>query len=177
MVENNRNLMSTITPSGDVSEAALSLDQAKIYTDNQRQAGKTIVFTNGCFDILHAGHVRYLNQAKALGDILIIGLNSDDSVRRLKGESRPVHSEQDRAFVLLGLKAVDAVVVFNEDTPLNLIETILPDVLVKGGDWSLDKIVGRDVVEKHGGKVQTISFLEGRSTTNTIKKIINTTNS
>ncbi len=169
--------MSTIIPSGDVSEAALSLDQAKIYTDNQRQAGKTIVFTNGCFDILHAGHVRYLNQAKALGDILIIGLNSDDSVRRLKGESRPVHSEQDRAFVLLGLKAVDAVVVFNEDTPLNLIETILPDVLVKGGDWSLDKIVGRDVVEKHGGKVQTISFLEGRSTTNTIKKIINTTNS
>lgn len=157
--------------------APLNLSEAIAFVKDQKSMGKTIVFTNGCFDILHAGHVRYLNEAKKLGDVLIIGLNGDASVKRLKGAQRPIHSETDRAFVLLGLKAVDAVTIFEDDTPLTLIQKLLPDVLVKGGDWDLEKIVGRDIVEKHGGRVQTISFLEGRSTTGTIEKILKTTKS
>ncbi|ACF14393.1 rfaE bifunctional protein [Chloroherpeton thalassium ATCC 35110] len=164
--------MSHTQPKIELSKALLSRKDAQAFVQSNKQAGKKVVFTNGCFDILHAGHVQYLNQAKALGDVLIIGLNADASVRRLKGEKRPINSEEDRAFVLNGLKAVDAVVVFEEDTPLELIQALLPDVLVKGGDWAIDKIVGREVVEANGGKVKTISFLDGRSTTGTIEKIL-----
>lgn len=132
---------------------------------------KKVVFTNGCFDILHRGHVSYLNEAKAQGDILVLGLNSDASVKRLKGETRPVNSEQDRKFVLENLKAMDYVFIFEEDTPYNLIEKIQPDVLVKGGDWAVEDIVGSDIVLKKGGEVRSLNFIDGFSTTNTIEKI------
>lgn len=128
-----------------------------------------LVFTNGCFDILHAGHVLYLEQAKALGDILIVGLNSDASVKRLKGESRPVNSQQNRSIVLAALAAVDYVIVFDEETPYELIKAIQPDVLVKGGDWSEDSIVGADIVKAKGGEVISLPFWEGLSTTNILK--------
>jgi rfaE bifunctional protein nucleotidyltransferase chain/domain len=134
---------------------------------------KKIVFTNGCFDILHGGHVAYLNEAKALGDILVVGLNSDDSVKRLKGESRPINDERERKFVLENLKAVDLVEIFEEDTPLDLIKLISPDVLVKGGDWAIDQIVGSDFVLANGGQVKSLNFIEGLSTTGTIEKILN----
>lgn len=130
-----------------------------------RESGKRIVFTNGCFDVLHAGHVRLLDEAKRQGDILIVGLNSDDSVRRLKGASRPVHCLADRAEVLSALAAVDHVVMFEDDTPLDLIKTIRPDVLVKGGDYTADSIVGADLVREAGGQVVIIPTLAGRSTT------------
>lgn len=132
-----------------------------------------IVFTNGCFDILHRGHVEYLAKAKSYGDILIVGLNSDDSVKKLKGETRPFMSEEDRGFILTGLKSVDAVVVFNEETPYNIISSIYPDVLVKGGDYHINQIVGKDVVEKNGGKVITVNFIKGKSSTSLIEKIKN----
>ncbi len=132
---------------------------------------KKIVFTNGCFDILHRGHVSYLNEARALGDLLIIGLNSDASVKRLKGESRPINSEQDRKFVMENLKSVDFVEIFTEDTPLELIQEILPKVLVKGGDWKPDQIVGSGVVTENGGSVFSLKFIDGFSTTSTIEKI------
>ena len=132
--------------------------------------GKKIVFTNGCFDILHRGHVAYLNQAKHLGDLLIVGLNSDKSVKRLKGNSRPINNELDRKYVLENLKSVDLVVIFEEDTPLELISNILPEVLVKGGDWEINQIVGSDIVIKNGGKVLSLDFIEGHSTTNIIEK-------
>jgi len=132
---------------------------------------KKIVFTNGCFDLLHPGHIQYLNDAKALGDILIIGLNSDASVKRLKGESRPLNNEKDRKFILENLKSVDKVELFNEDTPLNLIKKIKPDVLVKGGDYKPDEIVGSAFVKENGGEVKCLSFLEGYSTTNLISAI------
>ncbi|KUJ96533.1 MAG: D-glycero-beta-D-manno-heptose 1-phosphate adenylyltransferase [Desulfonauticus sp.] len=134
--------------------------------------GKRIVFTNGCFDILHPGHVDYLNRAKELGDILVVGLNSDASVRRLKGAKRPVNGEQDRAFVLSNLKAVDYVIIFEEDTPYELIQAIEPDFLVKGGDWPVEKIVGADIVLKKGGQVLSLEFLPGYSTTFLIEKIL-----
>ncbi len=133
---------------------------------------KKIVFTNGCFDILHAGHVQYLEDAKACGDVLILGLNSDASVSRLKGPTRPVNSEMDRAFVLAGLKSVDYVVIFEEDTPYNLIDALIPDVLVKGGDWAVKDIVGADVVIDNGGEVKSLLFRDGLSTTNVIDKIL-----
>ncbi len=136
-----------------------------------RSQGKVIVFTNGCFDILHRGHVEYLNDAKRLGDLLVLGLNSDLSVSRLKGPDRPVVSEDDRAFILSQLISVDAVYVFDEDTPIPLLEVLKPDILVKGGDYSLDQVVGREVVEKNGGKVVTIPLVKGRSTTDLIGKI------
>jgi rfaE bifunctional protein nucleotidyltransferase chain/domain len=130
---------------------------------------KTIVFTNGCFDIIHAGHVQYLEQAKQLGEILIIGLNSDASVKRLKGSLRPFNTEQDRAIVLAALAAVDYIIIFAEDTPYELIKQIQPDVLVKGGDWAVDKIVGADIVQAKGGKVLSLPYKEGLSSTNLIK--------
>lgn len=139
--------------------------------DGLRADGKRIVFTNGVFDILHAGHVAYLEQARALGDVLVLGLNADESVRRLKGPERPVNSELDRATVIAGLRSVDHVVIFGDDTPLTIIETLLPDVLVKGGDYTRDTIVGADVVEQHGGRVITIPLLEGRSTTSIITRV------
>ena len=138
--------------------------------DLKRQ-GRKIVFTNGCFDVLHFGHVHYLLQARELGDILVIGLNSDDSVRRLKGPTRPINGEKERAFVLAALACVDYVVVFDEDTPKELIETVRPDVLVKGGDYTLDNIVGADFVTQNGGTVTTIPFVEGFSSTRIIEKL------
>jgi rfaE bifunctional protein nucleotidyltransferase chain/domain len=137
-----------------------------------REARKKVVFTNGVFDIIHAGHVDYLIKAGAMGDVLIVGLNSDASVRRIKGESRPVVPESQRAFVLSNIKPVDYVVIFEEDTPAVLIEKIVPDVLVKGADWSPDDIVGKDVVIKNGGKVRTIEFVNFQSTSNIIQTIL-----
>lgn len=133
--------------------------------------GKKIVFTNGCFDILHLGHVEYLNEAKAQGDLLIIGLNSDESVRRLKGPNRPINNENDRAKMLLNLKAVDCVQVFENDTPLEIIKLINPNVLVKGGDWKINQIIGSDFVIENGGEVKSLLFKEGYSTTNLIKSV------
>jgi len=130
-----------------------------------KKNGRQIVFTNGCFDILHAGHVYLLQQAKSLGDILILGLNSDESVRRLKGPDRPIQNEVDRAYILAGMAAVDYVVFFGEDTPLQLIRQVQPDVLVKGGDYSPDQVVGASEVQHTGGTVKIIPLLSGRSTT------------
>lgn len=137
----------------------------------KKNSGKKIVFTNGCFDILHLGHVEYLNEAKAQGDLLIIGLNSDASVKRLKGENRPINNENDRAKMLLNLKAVDCVQVFTNDTPLEIIQLINPKVLVKGGDWKPDQIIGSDHVLKNGGEVKSLMFKDGYSTTNLIKSV------
>jgi glycerol-3-phosphate cytidylyltransferase len=139
--------------------------------ESLRKDGKRIVFTNGCFDIIHAGHVYYLNEAKKHGDVLILGLNSDESVRKLKGPDRPVNSELDRAAVLLGLRSVDHLVIFGEETPYNLICEIMPDILVKGGDYTIDTIVGADIVKNNGGQVVVIPFLSGRSTSGIIAKI------
>jgi len=135
-----------------------------------RLENKKIVFTNGCFDILHKGHVEYLSKSKDLGDILIVGLNSDNSVKRLKGETRPINNQNSRAFILSALLFVDAVIYFDEDTPLNLIENIKPDVLVKGGDYKKEDIVGYDFVIERGGEVKIIDLVKGYSTTNIIKK-------
>lgn len=137
-----------------------------------KEEKKKVVFTNGCFDVLHAGHVDYLNKAKAAGDVLILGLNSDASVKRIKGEKRPIVSEEERAFILSNLKAVDYVTLFEEDTPQEIISELIPDILIKGADWAIDKIVGRDIVEANGGEVKTISFVTDQSTTNIIQTII-----
>lgn len=139
--------------------------------DDLRKEKKKIVFTNGCFDIIHIGHIKYLSEAKKLGDVLVVGLNSDDSVRRLKGTARPINPQNERAEVLDSLKPVDIVVIFEEDTPLELIKLVRPDVLVKGGDYTPDKIVGSDFVVSYGGKVEIIPYVEGKSTSNLIEKI------
>ncbi|MDP8222535.1 MAG: D-glycero-beta-D-manno-heptose 1-phosphate adenylyltransferase [Candidatus Lernaella stagnicola] len=137
-----------------------------------RKNGEQIVFTNGCFDILHVGHVRLLGLARATGDRLVVAINSDASVRRLnKGENRPIHGQSERAELLAAFAAVDYVTVFEEDTPLAIIEQIKPEVLVKGGDWGPDQIVGRDVVEANGGRVVRIPLVEGKSTTNIVREI------
>lgn len=136
-----------------------------------KSEGKRIVFTNGCFDILHSGHVFYLQKAKQQGDILILGLNSDASVRRLKGEKRPINSENDRAVVISELKSIDFVVIFEEDTPQEIISQIVPDVLAKGGDYKKEDVVGKEIVENNGGEVVIIPFVDGKSTTNIINKI------
>ena len=143
---------------------------ARAERDRLHAAGRQLVFTNGCFDILHRGHAEYLAFARAQGDALVVGLNSDDSVRRMKGPTRPVNGEQDRAFVLGSLRAVDYVVIFGEDEPRALIEKILPHVLVKGKDWA-HYVSGRDIVESHGGRVVLAEMVEGRSTTSTIEKL------
>ena len=132
---------------------------------------KKVVFTNGCFDIIHYGHVKYLAQAKSKGDLLVIGLNSDKSTKKIKGKNRPINFQADRARVLAAFECVDYIVIFNEDTPYKLIQTIKPDLLVKGGDWPKGKIVGSDIVIKGGGKVLSIPYIKNRSTTNIIKKI------
>ncbi|MBK23760.1 MAG: D-glycero-beta-D-manno-heptose 1-phosphate adenylyltransferase [Halobacteriovorax sp.] len=132
---------------------------------------KKIVFTNGCFDILHSGHISYLNDAKALGDVLFIGLNSDSSVKALKGSERPINDEYERKFILENLKAVDFVEVFSDETPLELIKKVDPDFLVKGGDWAVEQIVGHEFVQKNGGIVKSLPFKDGFSTTNIIEKI------
>lgn len=137
----------------------------------EKRNGRRLVFTNGCFDLLHLGHLWCLQQARSLGDILVVGINSDESVRRLKGAERPVILEAERAEILSAFECVDAVFIFNDPTPLNVVEKLLPDVLVKGGDWSLDQIVGRKEVESAGGQVKTIPFLPGYSTTNLLRTI------
>jgi len=150
----------------------LTLEELLIIKNKLHKAKKKIVFTNGCFDILHAGHVDYLIKAKSLGDILFVGLNSDSSMKRIKGDKRPLVPQNERAFILANLKPVDYVVIFEEDTPYELIKVLIPDILVKGGDWSKDKIAGKDIVEKNGGKVETIEFVNFQSTTNIIKTIL-----
>lgn len=131
---------------------------------------KKVVFTNGCFDLLHVGHIRYLQEAKAQGDLLVVGLNSDASVRILKGPTRPVQNENDRAEIMSALASVDYVIIFNEDTPKELIEKVRPDVLVKGGDWKIEQIVGADFVTSYGGVVKSLQFVDGKSTTKIIEK-------
>ena len=137
-----------------------------------RREGKKAVFTNGVFDIIHRGHIEYLAKARAAGDALIVGVNSDASVRRIKGPKRPIVHEADRAFVLASLVPVDYVCLFDEDTPEALIRDIVPDVLVKGADWKIDAIVGKDIVEKAGGRVAVIDFVPNRSTTSIIDRIV-----
>jgi rfaE bifunctional protein nucleotidyltransferase chain/domain len=149
-----------------------SLEEMLVLRAALRDAGKRLVFTNGVFDILHRGHCEYLADARALGDALLVGLNSDESVRRLKGDRKPIVPEEDRAAVLAALESVDYVVIFGEDTPYVLISALLPDILIKGGDYALDEIVGRAEVEAAGGEVLTIPLTEGRSSTNIISTII-----
>ena len=153
--------------------AVLMLSELLIKRSNYEKDEKKVVFTNGCFDILHAGHVRYLNAAKALGDVLIVGLNSDESVRRLKGEGRPVNPAADRAEVLAGLRAVDHVVVFGEATAEELVRQLKPDIYVKGGDYSLETLPEAKIVGSYGGKTVLIPMVEGRSTTNVIRRLQN----
>ena len=148
----------------------LTPEQGREERDRLHAEGKKLVFTNGCFDILHRGHTQYLAFARAQGNALVVGLNSDTSVRRAKGPTRPVNNEQDRAFVLGSLRAVDFVVIFDEDEPHDLISQILPDVLVKGKDWA-HYVSGRDIVEAHGGKVVLADMVEGKSTTATIERL------
>ena len=135
---------------------------------------KTIVFTNGCFDILHAGHVRYLQAAKKMGDYLIIGLNTDESVKKLKGQSRPINKQEDRAEVLMALKSVDYVVMFGEPTAESLLKKVLPDIYVKGGDYTVQTLPEAKVIQSYGGKIEFVSLLEGKSSTNIINKIKST---
>ena len=148
-----------------------SLDELVTELDAHRRQGRTLAFTNGCFDILHAGHVAYLRAAAEQGDLLIVGLNSDRSIRKLKGEGRPVNHEADRVMVLSALESVDYVVVFDKDTPKDLLRAIKPDVLVKGDEYSHDQVVGHEIVEAYGGKVARVPMVKGRSTTNIIRKI------
>lgn len=157
-----------------MSPGILTAASAREMRDTLQAADKKLVFTNGSFDILHRGHVTYLEFARAQGDALIIGLNSDASVRRYKGPTRPVNPQEDRAYVLAALRAVDGVVIFDEDEPRELIEKVLPHVLVKGSDWA-HYVSGRDIVEAHGGRVVLADMVEGRSTTNMIDRILKTT--
>ena len=145
--------------------------EAAAFAGSHRADGRRVVFTNGVFDLLHPGHVRYLRQARALGDVLIVGLNSDESVRRNKGPDRPVISQEERAEILGALEPVDAVVVFDEDTPDEIIKAVQPAVLVKGADWAEDAIVGRDTVEAHGGRVVRVAVEQGFSTTEILNRI------
>jgi len=148
-----------------------ALNQALQQVQQWRTENKCIVFTNGCFDLLHPGHIDYLAKAKALGDVLILGLNDDDSIHRLKGPSRPINSLADRAIMLAALKSVDLVVPFAEDTPQKLISALMPDILVKGGDYEPDDIVGAEAVRKGGGEVIVMPFVDGHSSTSLIKRI------
>lgn len=149
----------------------LSKETAAKLIEELKLQGKKVVFTNGCFDILHVGHLRYLNEAKKQGDILIVGVNSDSSVRQLKGEGRPINNEIDRAEMLSGLKAVDFTVIFEELTPIETLEKLKPSIHVKGGDYDKNKLPETATVEKNGGEVRILSFVEGKSTTNIVKKI------
>ena len=153
-----------------MSKKVLKLNEAEQIIQNYKKEKKKIVFTNGCFDLLHIGHVRYLEQAKSRGDVLIVGINTDMSVQKLKGPHRPIQNENDRAEILASLKAVDHTVLFSEDTPIELIKKLKPDVLVKGGDWKVQQIVGWDFVQSYGGQVESLQFIEGRSTTQIIEK-------
>lgn len=149
-----------------------NLSELKEIRKDLKQKNKKVVFTNGCFDVLHAGHVDYLAKAKECGDILIVGLNSDSSVKEIKGKNRPIVTELERAFILKNLKSVDFVVLFSEPTPIDLISEIIPDALIKGADWAIEDVVGRDIVEKNGGTVKTIEFITQQSTTNIIERVL-----
>jgi rfaE bifunctional protein nucleotidyltransferase chain/domain len=137
-----------------------------------KKQGKKIVFTNGCYDILHAGHVRFLKKAGKMGDVLLLALNSDSSVRRIKGPKRPITPQAERAELMSALEPVGLITVFYEDDPYEIIKDVKPDVLVKGGDWALDRIIGADIVRANGGKVRNIPYIKGKSTTNIIKKVL-----
>jgi len=152
----------------------LNQQEAKAQIDAWKDAGYEVVFTNGCFDILHLGHIDYLEKARSLGDRLVVAVNTDASVRKLKGAKRPVNEENARARIIAALDFVDAVVLFAEDTPQQIIEQFLPDVLVKGNDYSISNIIGADVVIENGGEVKTIDLVDGYSTTNIVEKIKNT---
>lgn len=149
-----------------------TVDELVLIRGELKKQNRKIVFTNGCFDILHAGHVDYLSKAKLFGDVLIVALNSDESVARIKGSKRPIVPFNERAFVIANLKAVDYVTKFEEDTPFETIKKIVPDILVKGADWNIENIVGRDIVEAAGGKVETIEFVNFQSTSGIIKTIL-----
>ena len=159
--------MSHVSPESRV----LSRPDARALIDRRRAGGAVVVFTNGVFDLLHPGHVRYLQQARALGDMLVVGLNSDASVRRNKGPDRPITQEAERAEILAALDCVDAVVIFDEDTPADIVRACQPDILVKGADWPADQIVGRETVEARGGKVVRMPVEEGFSTTALLERI------
>lgn len=150
----------------------VDLDTLLKIRERAKREGKKIIFTNGCFDILHRGHIEYLEEAKKLGDILIVGLNSDESVKKIKGEKSPIVPEEDRAFVLSALGCVDYVCIFDQETPEQLIKNLVPDVLVKGGDWEKENVVGKEFVEESGGEVFTIEEIEGKSTKKIIQTII-----
>jgi len=151
----------------------MSIDALIKERQHLREEGKRLVFTNGCFDLLHPGHVRYLSRARSLGDALIVALNSDRSVRSIKGPGRPILNQHERAEVIAALEAVDYVTIFDDETPRDLIAAVLPDVLVKGGDWAVDEIVGREEVEAAGGRVLSLPYIEGSSTTDIIERIKN----
>lgn len=154
-----------------IQNKIISWDEAVRLAQQYRFRGKKMVFTNGCFDLLHRGHVSYLAKARALGDIMFVGLNTDSSVKRLKGESRPLQDETTRALIMASLVCVDHVVLFDQDTPLELIQTIVPNILTKGADYQIHNIVGADVVIAAGGEVKTIELVDGYSTTNIVKKM------
>lgn len=154
-----------------IEKKIVAFSRAKALALRLRAKGKRIVFTNGCFDILHAGHVKYLGKAKSLGDLLILGLNSDRSVKKIKGPSRPIVSQRDRAVVIASLGFIDYVIIFGDTTPLRLIKAIRPHILVKGADWKIGKIVGADFVKSYGGRIVTIPLVKGRSTTGLIRRI------
>jgi rfaE bifunctional protein nucleotidyltransferase chain/domain len=149
----------------------MTRDEAAAFANDQRARGRRVVFTNGVFDILHPGHLRYLQEARALGDALIVGLNSDASVRRNKGPERPINRQEERAEILEALECIDAVVIFDEETPAEIIRAIQPDILVKGADWAENAIVGRDTVEARGGRVVRVALEQGFSTTSIIDRI------
>ncbi len=173
--EDVRNFFNSSRPPGswffDPEKKVLGLNELKEIVAMRKRAGQRMVFTNGCFDILHAGHISYLKEARSLGDFLVVGLNSDESIRRIKGKKRPVISEEQRSLVLSSLSFVDYVVIFNEDTPRKLIHTLSPDILVKGADWEEEDIVGARFVKEHGGEVKRIHFKVDISTTKIIEKI------
>jgi len=154
-----------------LNPASFTLDEAILRFGREKRNGRQVVFTNGCFDLLHPGHIRCLEQARELGDALVVGLNSDASVKQLKGPGRPLLPERERAEILAALECVDAVVIFDEPTPQNVIARLLPDVLVKGGDWAVDEIVGREEVEAAGGRVVSARVVPGYSTTEILRKI------
>ena len=173
---------STVTPDEIINAIAMSHSDSDSKIKNrdvlaailkaETAKGKKVVFTNGCFDLLHAGHVKYLQKARKIGDILVLGLNSDTSVRRLKGEKRPLIGEEERAHILAALDCIDYVVLFDEDTPLELIKLLRPYVLAKGGDYTPQTVVGRELVESYGGRVELVSFVDGKSTTNIIERVL-----
>lgn len=149
-----------------------NLDALADVIEAEKKKGKRVAFTNGCFDLLHVGHVKYLQKARTYGDLLVLGLNSDASVRRLKGDKRPLIGQSERAHILAALDCIDYVVIFDEDTPVRLLETLRPHVLVKGGDYTPDRVVGKDLVESYGGRIELVDFVDGKSTTNIIEKIL-----